>query len=658
MALIDGTDGNDRLTGSNEDDTLIGRAGNDVLNGRGGNDSYYLGEGQDTVVLDVRERDRRTETDRILDFDPAEDILDLRSYNISSLDTALVLSGVVGSSIEIYTRGQIDILVIGAGTQLSGANFRLSQRDAPDILIGGKGADDLFGGLGNDSLFGGSGGEGFLSDRLFGEQGDDTLDAGAGRDDRVFGGPGADLFVASADQRSNRSSDVTVVMDFSAAEGDRVDLRGYRIASFETVLELGGETSLLASGAEREWAIALGTPGALDGIQISGIAETSLRPQDFVLSTAVADDTIRGTQQTDLEVGGLGNDWLVGRGGFDRLFGEGGNDTIVGGEGADDIHGGEGDDRLRGGAGFDTLFGGDGDDTLDAGPGGAELTGGAGRDRFMFTVETTASSTSDMIRVRDFEAGPGGDVVGLRGLRIATLETVRALETLAPDLSEGWSLEVKTAGTTDRFVLLGVDGAGLDADNFLLSIEVSDDTVQGSEASDYLFGGLGDDVLSGGSGEDALFGEQGNDCLTGGNSLDTLYGGDGNDTLTGDFVEGGTGDDRLTGETGDIGFGGTPWSNVLLTGGAGRDTFVFATRLNGASNNTTVLDFAPGVGGDFLDLSGLGFASVAEVLSVGENSFSQGESGWLLAIPDGIFADNLFLARVSEASLIDANFIL
>lgn len=58
-----------------------------------------------------------------------------------------------------------------------------------------------------------------------------------------------------------------------------------------------------------------------------------------------------------------------------------------------------------------------------------------------------------------------------------------------------------------------------------------DDYLNGSGGHDVLVGGLGNDVLDGGFGDDKLVGGSGNDILTGGVGIDTLIGGTGSDTF-------------------------------------------------------------------------------------------------------------------------------
>jgi RTX calcium-binding nonapeptide repeat (4 copies) len=91
-----------------------------------------------------------------------------------------------------------------------------------DLIAGGKGNDWLFGGRGNDALLGGDG-----NDRLDGGRGRDLLLGGAGRDE-LDGGAGNDKFLL----RKGMGVDTIEHLD----AGDRVDVRDFQIASFQTLL--------------------------------------------------------------------------------------------------------------------------------------------------------------------------------------------------------------------------------------------------------------------------------------------------------------------------------------------------------------------------------------------------------------------------------------
>jgi hypothetical protein len=73
-------------------------------------------------------------------------------------------------------------------------------------------------------------------------------------------------------------------------------------------------------------------------------------------------DTVSGGIGNDMLNGGSGNDWLDGGQGNDTLDGGNGEDTLYGGEGNDMLSGGNGNDIMNGGAGNDHLLGGNGKD--------------------------------------------------------------------------------------------------------------------------------------------------------------------------------------------------------------------------------------------------------------------------------------------------------
>jgi len=132
------------------------------------------------------------------------------------------------------------------------------------------------------------------------------------------------------------------------------------------------------------------------------------------------DDRLRGGEEAELILGGLGDDYAVGGGGNDRLEGGMGNDVLkgdvgddilYGGEGNDRLFGDEGNDKLYGGDGDDALFGRDGDDWIEGGRGADKLKGGAGADTFVF--DTADIDALDIIF--DFNSLEG-DTILITGL--------------------------------------------------------------------------------------------------------------------------------------------------------------------------------------------------------------------------------------------------
>lgn len=213
-----GNDAGNKIWGNMGDDTLSGGRGADRLDGGAGDDRLVGGAGVDTAVFTGRSAIQvDLAKSSAQDTGQGRDIL-LGIENIVSgngrdslrgNDAANVLNGNGGKD-QLYGNGGNDRLLGGAGA---------------DQLRGGDGADRLLGGNGNDRLLGGND-----NDRLEGAQGRDILTGGRGADVFVF----VSLADSGAAQRADR------IKDFSAAEGDTIDLSG-----------LDGNTNLAGAQALR-----------------------------------------------------------------------------------------------------------------------------------------------------------------------------------------------------------------------------------------------------------------------------------------------------------------------------------------------------------------------------------------------------------------------
>jgi Ca2+-binding RTX toxin-like protein len=259
-------------------------------------------------------------------------------------------------------------------------------------------------------------------------------------------------------------------------------------------------------------------------------------------------DLISGGDGRDTIFGGTGNDLLDGGSGADSLFGEAGNDTLNGGEGNDSLNGGEGNDSLNGGEGNDSLNGGAGNDSLIGGAGNDSLIGGAGNDSFV------GSRGSDVI-----DGGDGIDTVDYSSLRSAvTLKAIGILDkgvagtdTLVKiDTVIGNSSFVNTLDAMgpedDSTAIINADLANNSLTVFnllggvpILNFEVvnfvnvtgtaNNDSIAGDAATNVLIGGGGSDTLNGRGGIDTLIGVDPNSPTAGQGEIDTLIGGTGAD---------------------------------------------------------------------------------------------------------------------------------
>ena len=173
---------------------------------------------------------------------------------------------ITADDVSNYLRGEAGDDVINGGWGFDDANgnmgndtihgnggddFSVGGKDN-DLLFGDSGNDIVWGNLGNDTCNGGSG-----NDQVRGGQGDDIVNGGSGNDfvsgdrgnDTITGGSGADNFHDSQDAGIDR------VLDFSVAEGDRVQLdpgTTYTVSQVgaDTVLDMGGGNQMILVGVQ------------------------------------------------------------------------------------------------------------------------------------------------------------------------------------------------------------------------------------------------------------------------------------------------------------------------------------------------------------------------------------------------------------------------
>lgn len=436
------------LTGTTGDDILVDGAGLDSLTGGAGSDIFVLG-------VDGH-------TDRILDFDPSEDVLDLSAwpllYDVNEVTITPTTTGAL-----ITARGEKLLLISHDRTPLTVEEVRgaiditLNRVFYPPEIIetGSSGADSLMGSWGMDRLSGGDG-----NDTLCGGLGDDTLNGGAGIDRAEFG--------------LNRDEIQQVWV-----EGDSVTL-------------LSGEGVDVITGVE--WfEFADGT---------FSLAQ---------MSAMVTPETVEGTQGNDYLTVSGGNAHLIGMGGNDTLVAAGGDDTLWGGNDNDDLSGGAGNDTLTGGLGNDVLRGGDGIDwaLFDAPPGEVVVLGISG--------DRATLQSADGIDVID-----GIEFVRL-GNSVMSFDALHDL--LAPTTVTGTNRNDTLSETGNDAVIRGLGGADtLTAGGGDDTLEGGDgnDVLNAAAGNDSLSGDAGNDLLTGGDGHDTLHGGLGNDTMRGGAGTDRV----------------------------------------------------------------------------------------------------------------------------------------
>ena len=426
---VDGSGGNDNLTGTAVGEIINGGTGNDVLDGLGGDDTLYGGVGDDMLDGDAGD-------DTLVGGSGGDELtggagsdtasyagsmtgVEVRLHNFlarygdaagdsfTGMETfSYTVTGEDGEAQEAETMlPDIEHLTGSAHADIlagDGRDNTLKAGDGDDTLYGGPlGGDDmLYGGAGDDTLYGGAGNDtlyggdatGNLAgkDILRGGDGNDVLDGGAHGDhlvgnagaDTLTGGSGNDWFWFGPGHGDDR------VLDFDQpGEGnDRINLK-----QFETITSMADLEGRIIQ-EDNHTKIDLTAYDGGGTVILENTRTDSVEAEDFIFYNdgfevpELEGDTITGTDGNDklagtsvgeAIVGGAGNDVLDGRAGDDALYGRLGNDMLYGGAGNDTLYGGDTSGNL---AGEDTLRGEDGNDVLDGGAHGDHLEGGAGND--------------------------------------------------------------------------------------------------------------------------------------------------------------------------------------------------------------------------------------------------------------------------------------
>jgi len=384
--VIYGGEGNDTLAGgfkSGSTSILIGGAGRDVLNAVSEHNTLRF-----SSITDSYRDTTTSHSDTIKSFDAAQDKLDLTALGYTKLGDGH------GSSLKLsYNAAQDATYLKSFDENAGGQRFELVFKgDYSDTLtnanflqlVSGTGYNDslqgsdvasvtLAGHDGRDLLTGGA-----TDERLDGGAGGDTLKAGAGADAFVYNN-----VLDSVKSNSGSTQGRDLISDFSAAEGDTIDLSALGFSGFGDGHDGTLKVSVNAAG-DKTSLKSLDTDSAGNHFEImfSGNLTDDLNRDTVIFANTGGDKVINSLTRDDQEI--------VGTAKADVLVGNYARDEILGFEGNDSINGGAGNDSMAGGKGIDTL------------------TGGAGRDDFVFynigeSYRTATEDHSDVIT--DYESG-------------------------------------------------------------------------------------------------------------------------------------------------------------------------------------------------------------------------------------------------------------
>ena len=337
--MLSGGAGNDTLYGNFGDDTLTGGTGNDYLSGGDNNDTYLFsrGFGQDTVADNAYYTN--SSANDVIEFDATvlasdvtvEQSADGNSFILKVAGTSDRITILNGLSSE---NNRIEHVRFADGTDWSFADlvaFSTAPTPADQRLYGSNNADVLSGGAGNDTLYG--------------NFGDDTLTGGTGND-YLSGGDNNDTYLFSRGFGQDTVADNAYYTNSSA--NDVIEFDATVLASDVTVEQSadGNSFILKVAGTSDRITILNGLSSENNRIEHVRFADGTDWSFADLVAKAMAitgDQTINGTGDADVLIGGAGND---------SLYGQGGDDTLTGGAGNDFLRGGDGNDTYRFSRGF------------------------------------------------------------------------------------------------------------------------------------------------------------------------------------------------------------------------------------------------------------------------------------------------------------------
>ncbi|MBC3909787.1 putative Ig domain-containing protein [Undibacterium umbellatum] len=535
--VLQGSSVDDRIYGTSGNDSMLGAAGNDSLyggesdtmDGGAGDDSYYISK-QGNSPVDVLIKDASGDTvlklgagfsttdfslisavnPQDLVFKSGTNTITIQNgkNNLDKISSISFSDGSVlnkeaiaklGPAVVVAvdgTPGNDQITAVDGGARIHGlaGDDSITGGQGDDLFFGDEGNDTLTGGAGNDRLFGGED-----DDVLQGGQGNNVLNAGYGNDSLVdgagngilLGGYGDDTYQGGAgdDRMIDDYGDDTYVFNLGDGKDTVVDggnkdsasssldiLRfgaGIRADQLRVSVSEDGADLIIAYGDTDQVTILAGANGIIGTYEF---ADGSKLGHDDILALKGGAQTLNGTGNGDRLTGGKGNDVIEALGGHDTLSGGAGNDTLLGGAGDDTYLSKKGD-------GVDTIVDAEGKSTI-------RFAAGIQMSDLQAHVLTKSDGTYLQVQI-----GNAGDQILLK---------------------DGVSL----ANTSYQFA----DGSLLKHNQFMDMVFADALALNGSVASDKIYGGKGSDVIDGGAG---------NDLLSGGHGMDTyLFGrGDGQDVV-------------------------------------------------------------------------------------------------------------------------------
>ncbi len=528
-----GTQFDDRMSGSAKNEIFAGGLGKNTIVGGGGLDFVdYHGITDGTLFTNGQhlEINLGPVGGPGAHFVDADGVEVANSAIVDTFQNISLNQGAIGSAFGDEIKGFSSLYAPPTAYGNATYNFTVFAEGGDDAVEGSTGNDVLDGGSGNDILVGDGTWDIDLSkapalyayafrDILIGGEGSDVMDGGIGFD-----------IVSYRDAKTSISADLLsgqgglAVIDGATVPGAEsdgdlyVNVEGVVGSGFADVIR-GDTGDNVLEGRDGDDRL-IGCDGndtlygEADPASKVPVGTGDLRPTADLNPNVCCDPTVPAgatpeKSYDDRLEGGCGNDVLYGQAGHDDLFGEEDNDRLDGGDGQDCLVGGIGNDTLIGGRDTDVLEGGDGNDRLDGGAGFDLIFGGTGTD----TVDYGASGAGVTVSLLRWWENDGGD---------ASADYIESFIGLMT--KDGCSVDAVADGSFLGLVAgLGADNATTQAFTFRLpDVIVGVENVKGSAFADTITGDAGNNVLEGGGGADTMIGGIGNDTYVVDNAGDRV----------------------------------------------------------------------------------------------------------------------------------------
>ena len=470
--------GNDTLRGDNGNDMLVGGKGNDTLDGGYDDDTYIWnwGDGFDTIS-DYQDSNTISRNDKIKlgegisfeDLSFEREGSDLYVYIKNDKTQGFKLNNQLGNA--DYGIEYIEF-ADGSTCNLKQMGFTFNQTDK-DENMSGTGYDDIiYGNKGNDTIDAGNG-----NDILVGNAGQDRLQGGAGNDTYIWNiGDGKDTISDTSGTDKIKFGENIIQTDLQFQQKEN---------NLKIIIQNNPNQGIIIENYFSE------SSKRIEHIEFADGTNITIDTDSLVINDA-PDKTINGTAEDEELIGGEGNDIIITGDGYNDITGNKGNDIITGGFENDAYYYNKHD-------GYDTITDPDGKDKIIFGEGISK------EDILLRRNE------NDLLVTFNNDDNCGIQIKKFFENNNYKIEQLQFSSGVSLSLTRGLSLQ-------------GTDG------NDNISGTAYDDTITGDNGNDIISGGSGIDIINGGKGFDTINGDDGADIITGGTGNDVLNGGAGADT--------------------------------------------------------------------------------------------------------------------------------